>query len=249
MKKILSIVVLLSVFLVGCNKENVNGTGSGANANNRNVGASASDLLSGNKFTSINIEIVYMPGFAPDAMALSNLTTFINTYASKPSGVQITQRQIPASGKTKLTLADINSIESSNRTVFTSGNSISVYLLYADADYIENNVLAVAYKNTSITIFGKTVVSNSGGLNQTSRTRLESAGVLHEMGHLLGLVNLGSTMQVNHEDAAHVKHCNNTACLMYFATQTNMIGGGVFSGAIPELDQNCKNDLKANGGK
>ena len=56
-------------------------------------------------------------------------------------------------------------------------------------------------------------------------------------------------MQVNHEDAAHVKHCNNTACLMYFATQTNMIGGGVFSGAIPELDQNCKNDLKANGGK
>ena len=102
------------MFLVGCNKENVNGTGSGANANNRNVGASASDLLSGNKFTSINIEIVYMPGFAPDAMALSNLTTFINTYASKPSGVQITQRQIPASGKTKLTLADINSIESSN---------------------------------------------------------------------------------------------------------------------------------------
>lgn len=249
MKKILSFVVLLSVILLGCNKEDVNGIGSGNSANNRNVGASSNDLLSSNKFTSISIEIVFMPGFAPDATALSNLRTFINTFSNKPAGVQITQRQIAASGKAKLTLADINSIESSNRTVFNSGNNISVYLLYADADYIEDNVLAIAYKNTSMAIFGKTVVSNSGGINQTSRTRLESAGVLHEMGHLFGLVNLGSTMQVNHEDAAHAKHCNNTACLMYFATQTNMIGGGVFSGAIPELDQNCKNDLKANGGK
>ena len=249
MKKILSIVIVFSVLLLGCNKEDVNGVSSGSISNNRSVGASAADLLSANKFTSINIEIVFMPGFAPDATALNNLRTFINNFSNKPAGVQITQRQIAASGKAKLTLADVNSIENSNRTTFTSDNNISVYLLYADADYIEDNVLAVAYKNTSMAIFGKTVVSNSGGINQTSRTRLESAGILHEMGHLFGLVNLGSPMQVNHEDAAHAKHCNNTACLMYFATQTNMIGGGIFSGAIPELDQNCKNDLRANGGK
>lgn len=29
-------------------------------------------------------------------------------------------------------------------------------------------------------------------------------------------------MQVNHEDTAHEKHCNNSKCLMYYATQITM---------------------------
>ena len=65
----------------------------------------------------------------------------------------------------------------------------------------------------------------------------------------MGLVKLGSNMATTHEDAAHQKHCNNTACLMYYATQTNMMGGVILSGTIPLLDANCKADLHANGGK
>ena len=47
--------------------------------NNKVVGASANDLLSASKYSSVKIEIQYMPGFQPDAAAVNNLTNFINS--------------------------------------------------------------------------------------------------------------------------------------------------------------------------
>lgn len=71
----------------------------------------------------------------------------------------------------------------------------------------------------------------------------------HEVGHLLGLVDLGSPMQTNHKDVAHGNHCNNSGCLMYYTSETTDILGFLLTGAIPTLDANCIADLKANGGK
>ncbi len=249
MKKIILSAFIIACVFAGCKKEDVKQSQATLSGNNLSVGKSASDLLSASKYSALKIEVAFMPGFAPDATALANLTNFINTFANKPGGIQIQSREIAASGKAKLTLDEVVEIEKNNRTVFNNGSTMAVFLLYADADYSENNVIGVAYRNTSMAVFGKTVVEKSGGINQVSRTKLESTGLLHEMGHLFGLVNLGTPMQVNHEDAASEKHCNNTACLMYFKTQTNMMGGVLLSGPIPELDTNCKNDLRANGGK
>lgn len=249
MKKIFLLAIIAAIIGVGCKKNDVKSSTATTNGNTLSIGKSANDLLSANKYTALKIEIVYMPGFAPDPTALDYLTNFINTFANKPGGVQITSRQIAASGKTKLTLSEVGVIENSNRTVFNSVNTLAIYLLYADAEYSESKVLAIAYRNTSMAIFGKTIVNSSGGINQVPRAKLESTGLVHEMGHLFGLVNLGTVMQVNHEDAAHEKHCNNASCLMYYATQTNMMGGIILSAPIPDLDTNCKNDLRANGGK
>ncbi len=249
MKKVILFAFIIATVFAGCKKEDVKQSQATLSGNNLSVGKSANDLLSATKYSSLKIEVAYMPGFAPDATALSNLTIFINNFANKPGGIQIISREITASGKAKLTLAEVVEIEKNNRTVFNSGTTMAVFLLYADAEFNESNVIGIAYRNTSMAIFGKSVVANSGGLNQIPRSKLESVGLLHEMGHLFGLVNLGSAMQVNHEDASKEKHCNNTACLMYFATQANMMGGLILSGPIPDLDTNCKNDLRANGGK
>ena len=249
MKRIFFLAIIIIGVVAGCKKEDVKPSVATASGNNFSVGKSANELLAASKYNSLKIEIAYMPGFAPDPTALANLTNFINTFANKPNGIQIISREIAASGKVKLTLAEVVEIEKNNRTVFNSGSTMGVFLLYADADYNESNIIGIAYRNTSMAIFGKTVVANSGGINQVPRSKLESTGLLHEMGHLFGLVNLGSPMQVNHEDAAKEKHCTNTNCLMYFATQTNMMGGILISAPIPDLDANCKNDLRANGGK
>lgn len=219
------------------------------NENNKTVGASAFDLLSGGKYSSLKIEIQYMPGYAPDAAAISNLNSFINTLLNKPAGVSVIQSQIASVSKSILSLDDIAAIEKTNRTAYTSGTQLSVYLLITDGSYVDANTLGLAFRNTSMCLLGKTIHDNSGGIGQASRTKLETTVLEHEVAHLLGLVDIGSAMQTNHKDPAHGNHCNNNNCLMYYASETTDITGFLLTGNIPSLDASCRTDLQANGGK
>jgi hypothetical protein len=253
LNKIISSLIVFSFLLslfAGCKKsDTISNLPSIANENNKVVGASANDLLSAAKYSSVKIEIQYMPGYQPDAAAINNLTAFLNSLINKPGGVSIIQTQIASAGNTVLTLNDIATVEKNNRTVYTSGSQLGVYFLFTDGSYSDANVLGLAFRNTSMAILGKTIHDNSGGIGQTSRTKLEITVLEHEAGHILGLVNIGSPMQSNHQDAAHGNHCNNTSCLMYYASETTDILGILLTGSIPTLDANCKADLTVNGGK
>lgn len=248
MKKYIFLIIASSFLLSQCSKKDIVVTPP-EELNNKSVGKSANDFLSAAKYNTINVQLQFMPGYAPDPRALDSLTAFLNTFINKPGGINISQTPIAGSGKTSLTLADINEIEKTNRTQFNTGNVLSVYVLFSDAAYATPNVLAIAYKNTSLVVFGPTVFANSGGVNQTTRTKLETTAERHEFGHLMGLTNLGTPLVTPHEDAAHPAHCDNNACLMYYTTQTTVMGGILLSGPIPGLDANCRADLRANGGK
>ncbi|MBK8610429.1 MAG: hypothetical protein IPL84_10955 [Chitinophagaceae bacterium] len=250
--KIKGAILLYSFFvmaIMSCRKsDSITNLPSINNENNKLVGASANDLLSASTYTSVKIEIQYMPGFQPDAASVNNLATFLNTIVNKPGGVSVVQTQIASAGKTVLSLNDIATIEKNNRTVYTAGSQLG-YTLYTDGNYDNGNVLGLAFRNTSMCILGKTIHDNSGNIGQASRTKLESTVLEHEFAHILGLVNIGSPMQMNHQDGTHGNHCNNTDCLMYYASETTDVLGILITGSIPVLDANCKADLKANGGK
>ena len=251
--KIKQVVLLCSFFVLafaGCKKtDTITNLPSINSENNKPVGASANDLLSAATYNSVKIEIQYMPGFQPDAAAINNLTSFLNSLMNKPGGISIVQTAIAAGGKTVYSLNDIATIEKNNRTAYTSGSQLGVYFLFTDGSYDDANVLGLAFRNTSMSLLGKTIHDNSGGIGQASRTKLESTVLEHEFGHILGLVNIGSPMQTNHIDGAHGNHCNNSNCLMYYASETTDILGFLITGSIPVLDANCKADLTANGGK
>jgi len=216
---------------------------------NKAVGFSANQLLSSGTYKSLKIEVQYMTGYAPDAAALNHLQSVLNAYLNKTSGITIVTKEIPASSSTTLSIDQVRTIEEQNRTVFTTGDQIGVYFLYTNGNFTDNAVLGAAYRNTSMVLFGKKIHDNSGGLGQASRTKLEATVLEHEFGHILGLVDLGSTMQTTHKDAAHGNHCNNSNCLMYYASETTDILGFLITGNIPPFDTNCIADLHANGGK
>jgi hypothetical protein len=242
---------LLILFFSGCSKSKdayVNNPGA-SDFHNRPVGASANEILSSSGYSSLKIEVQYMTGYPPDAAALNHLQNTLSSLLNKPSGITIITKEIPASSKTTLSVNDIIDIEKNNRTAFTSGKELAVCILYTNGNYTDNNVLGIAYKNTSVAIFGKMIYDNSGGIGQASRTKLEATVLEHELGHLIGLVDLGSTMQAGHKDAAHGNHCNNSNCLMYYASETSDILGFLITGNIPSFDANCRADLHANGGK
>lgn len=240
------------LLLTACSKEEgeyANNPDIPSNLHNRSVGASANELLAATSYTSLKIEVQYMTGYAPDAAALSHLQSMLGGIINKPSGISIVTKEIAASSGQTLSASDIAELERKNRTVFTTGSQLGVYVLYTNGNYTSANTLGIAYKNTSVALFGKKIHDNSGGLGQASRTKTEATVLEHEMGHLLGLVDLGSPMQAGHKDDAHGNHCNNSNCLMYYAAETTDILGFLLTGTIPSLDAACRADLHANGGQ
>ena len=243
---------LLAVLFYGCSKKNtsyVNNPNAPDYLHNRAVGASANEMLASGTYKSLKIEIQYMTGYPPDAGAISHLQSILAGILNKPSGITVVTKEIPASSSQVLSSTAVADIERSNRTAFTSGDQLALYVLYTNGNYTDPNVLGIAYKNTSVALFGKKIYDNSGGIGQASRTKLEATVTEHEMGHLLGLVDLGTPMTSNHKDVAHGSHCNNSNCLMYYASETSDIFGFLITGNIPAFDANCKADLHANGGQ
>lgn len=244
------ITAFLLVSFIACKKETTFSNNPDADdLHNKSVGYSANQLLSAGTYKSLKIEIQYMTGYAPDATAMNHLQNVLSTYLNKPSGISIVTKEIPSASSTTLSVDQVKTIEEQNRTVFTTGEQIGVYFLYTNGNFTDNDVLGVAYRNTSMVLFGKKIHDNSGGLGQANRTKLEATVLEHEFGHILGLVDIGSPMQTNHKDAAHGNHCNNTNCLMYYASETTDILGFLITGNIPSFDTNCIADMHANGGK
>lgn len=243
--------IIITLCFQSCDKANKDTVGRDNSYYNhdRGAGASANDLLSGNNYLSVKVEMQYLPGFKPDEAAVEHLTSMLAARLNKPNGIQIVQKEIPIAIASTLSLQEVVAIEKQHRTVYTKGNQLGIYLLYTNGEYTNSNVLGIAYANTSMCLFGKTIHDNSGGVGQASRTKLEATVLEHEFGHILGLVNIGSAMQLQHEDGTHKGHCNDSNCLMYYAAETTDVLGLLITGNIPGLDENCNSDLRANGGK
>jgi hypothetical protein len=237
---ILCLLISFSLAFNSCKKDSVEGV-----FDYRTLGTSANDLLSSYRYHSLQIEIQYMPGYAPDASSVNNLVAFLKTRLDKPNGITITQEEIGASSLSVASLFNIVSIERSYRKYFTGNDVITVYVLITNG-YSNTDILATSYWNTSFCIFGKSLNDNSGQSGQFSRSTLMTTLLEHEFGHLMGLVDQGSPMQTNHEDAANGAHCDNPDCLMYYNVEAGFTGA---LSTVPSLDANCIADLKANGGK
>ena len=228
----------------GCHKESVS-------VSNNNI--VPNDFLSDKKYDKLVVEIQYVSGNAPAAATLDNLQTFLQQRLNKSSGISITQNAIPSPGKTAYSLDDVQNIEKASRTQTTNDKTLTAYFLFVDGDYASNSgnskVLGFAYGSSSMTIFEKTIKGLSGGIGQPTVTVLESTVLLHEFGHILGLVNNGTPMQAAHQDVPHGKHCDDQNCLMYYTVETSDVVANLVGAGIPALNTSCLNDLKSNGGK
>jgi hypothetical protein len=241
----LSIFVLL--FLITCKKEG------GLFSGHADQNAIPRDFLSSAKYDKLIIDLVYVNGYAPDAATITNVQAFLGQRINKPGGISVVQTAINPTGISAYSVNDIKKVESEKRTKHSSGSTLTAFIFFADGassdDSNNSKILGVAYGSTSMAIFSKTIKSYSGGIGQPSVSMLETTVTEHEFGHLFGLVNNGTAMQSNHQDVSNGRHCSVKFCLMYYATETSNVVSNLLGGGIPELDSQCKADLKANGGK
>lgn len=215
---------------------------------NQSVGYSAKDLLSNEDFKNLVIEINCFNVY-PQNQTLNEIKSFLNGRLNKTS-VSIVLDTNASSGLASVSTGNLISFDESSRDYYTTDNSIVVNCNYFDANYTDENVLGVAFYNTSIALFGEKIKSISNDPLEPPRWQVESTVFLHELGHILGLVNTGSGMVNNHQDEAHGKHCDNESCLMYWSVETSDVVNNLLStNTVPGLDNNCILDLQNNGGK
>lgn len=248
-------IILVFTALVSLNCSN---SSSGPNSKDEgythteNPGRSAKDFLSNQEYSKLVIEVDYMQGYKPSADALSNLKMFLESRLNKTTISILEPTEITAVGQASYSANQIRELESKHRNSFTKDSTLSAYMIIVDGQHDQNNVLAIAYYNTSTAFFGGTYDDVSGAFGQPTRVRTESISYRHEFGHLLGLVNIdgsGTKMQVNHQDTEHGHHCNNKSCIMYYAMENAGLFDQFIGSSIPELDGNCIADLQGNGGK
>lgn len=216
------------------------------------VGQFANQLLSADRFSRLEIEVLYMEGYRPTNQMISGMQEFLETLANKPGGIQVRDREIPAKGQDTYTINNIRDLEREHRTLYNEGNTVTIFVIVLDGNFSQDDeetfAIGAAYQNTSMALFGPRIHMNSGGFRRPSRALLETTVALHELGHLLGLVNNGTDMVHDHEDEENHKHCDNEECLMFWQVETSGLFG-FLGNTIPQLDENCRKDLRANGGR
>lgn len=211
------------------------------------------DFLSDKKYKSLVVEIQYVDGYKPEPETMNRLKTFMEQRLNKPAGIAFVYHAIPSPGLSFYDVTDAERIERQYREEDVHGATIAAYFLFVDGPYARDDqnakVLGIAYGGSSVIMFGKTIHDYSGAIGEPNRDVLESTVIEHEFGHLMGLVDDGTKMAVGHLDGAHGHHCDNSACLMYYSTETSDIIGNLVGNNVPALDEHCIRDLQLNGGK
>jgi len=246
--------ILLSlIILASCSSDDdSDNTSNDPRAENiKSLGVSAGDLLSSTTYTSLTVELAYTIGLRPRQETIDAFKVFLEERLNKPDGISFFETEIITPLVDTQSIDDIVEIEAEQRTIYTVGDDIAVFVYFthakSDNDSETTKTLGTAYLNTSMVVFEQTLknLSQSQGFDLFI---LEETTIQHEFGHLLGLVNLrDDDIHNNHEDTAHGNHCIVEDCLMYY--KTNRSQSFRNRSSVPELDPLCIEDLQAKGGK
>ncbi len=232
----------------------------------KSIGDSANDLLSNTNFDKLKLEIGHVRGFRPTAVAVADLVEFLKLRTFKQN-IEVIYKELDSPDKETLKLQEIADLETKNRTAFNQGKTLAIYIYFADApsdsDDPDANLatLGAVYRNTSMVIYESTIRNLAGKSRLVTVATIETATLIHEFGHLFGLVNIGSDMVNPHEgvsvddetgEETGNKHCDRANCLMRAELEFGAAMGKMLTarnGQVPDLDAECLRDLKANGGR
>ncbi|MFP4228984.1 MAG: hypothetical protein ACLFTE_09175 [Salinivenus sp.] len=210
-------------------------------------GSSAEAFLNDDRFPVLAVEVDYMEGYEPRSAALDSLKASLSRHLSKSTIRIDAPTSIPAEGRDTYTSEQVRDLEAEHRTHYTRAESdtLRAYFLVLDGKYSTENVVGIAYYNTSMAFFGETIDEITGGVTQPSREKVEATVFRHEFGHNLGLVNNGTPMQQDHHDEENGPHCDEEQCVMYHAIETTDYFSNVFDGTVPSFEQFCTADMDA----
>lgn len=217
------------------------------------------DLIRGDRFPKLVIELDVVAGKDPRAASKTALVQRLGALLDKPGGIEI----VDGGGVTSRgsdyawSFAELDQLAKDTFDLDVADDAIKIHVLFldghSDQDSGNGRVLGLAWGWTHLVMFSDSIAASCrGGLGLQDVCAETELGVwLHEVGHLIGLVDNGLPMIQPHKDEDHGAHDVSDDCIMYWAYEgsgaadalrTRLLGG---QSGPPPFDERCKEDIAA----
>ena len=96
---------------------------------------------------------------------------------------------------------------------------------------------------STVALFSDTIEEADGPFGRPLVEDVENSVLVHEVGHLLGLVNLVYQSTIDHEDPDHPGHSSNDESVMYWAVESADVSNFIFGSLPNDFDDDDRSDL------
>lgn len=192
------------------------------------------DILTSNTYSKLLIEVIPVTSFTVAKADLEYIKTKIRLYCHKEIVEFVVDPEVSYAALPTIywNPSILSFYEFTHSRFTTTGDTLVIRILIVPGlNWPDLTVRGLAYGDYAFVLY-----------RQQTTPDHDRAVMLHEFGHLIGLVNCGTPCQTNHQeiDPNHKPHCHNEKCVMYWCSP---------DGQYPDFDAPCKLDIAAAGGK
>lgn len=230
-------VLLSGVIAAGCGPSSRS-----AHAAPAGPGSAAAAFVGPAVHGTLRVEIDHVQGRRPSDAALALLRQRLEERTDHPGGVEVVVDDVLApTERAEHTLEHVRALSAVHRDGWPTDEVGVIHVLYLDgaaASSLGDHLLGAAFGPASVVLFPDAIAASVGGAGRRA-VDVEVWTLVHEAGHVLGLVGLGAPQVVAHAEAYRPGHCNQPGCVMGWSADER----------ATDFCPRCRDDLRAMGGR
>lgn len=177
------------------------------------VGSASRQLLRPSPFTEVAVEVDFLAGLEPNSNAVANLVATLKRVTGKRIVLEGANQMTPTRSAC-YSSGDV-AASAASRSISSEGRRAAIYVFYLNGYFCDNDKALGAATNATVAAVFPETYRGKGGTDAA----VEETVLLHQIGHLLGLVNLSYVgVRPHHDGNGHSKNQNS---VMHASAETD----------------------------